>query len=587
MTLKSQNVFTISLLVVIILGLSLPFWKQTQKVLSKESSCICSYDGFGYYMYLPSLLQNGSLKMTPEWAQHQQDNYCNGNLSYQLSQRENGNYINVYHLGLSLVQSPAFLIGHFFAKFFDYPQDGMSMPYHIAYIINAWLFSLLGIYFFYRLMREFFTPLQSTLLLFMMVFGTNYWFTTTNSFDLQHHYLFAIIAAFLFYFFRYLKTSKGKWIPPTLLGLIVLIRPTHLVLGIIPALLFYKEDKKTWFKQLLPYLICGFLWQLPQILYWKLIGDSWFLPNLHLEEVILKDPHFIDFLFSFRKGWLIYSPIFLLMPIGLFYFRKIHLGLFRIIIITLIIEVWIMASWECWWYASSFGQRPMIDIYPLMAIPFGYLFIHIAQLWKQITVGIVISGCIVLNLFQSEQMKNGLLSSDRMTKDHYFYIFGKSQLTNYTDVRLLIDRNDITWTQRKGDFQKIGYQLDTNVLFRSHIHYFTPGSSKRSVIKYPLFQTLSTDEAQIIVSLSWKGEEKSLNTLKCETGNKHNMYSWKLFQLPTTHMIWKDTVFVFNLDDQHHSYDFLDVYFDNSSAGSSWVKNIQINSISLIRNPKK
>ncbi len=574
------------ILLIVVTFLSFPFFKNISATINNKNTCICSYDGYGYYMYLPSMITDHGFDMTHDWAQKQQNTYCGGTHVYQLYDRENGHSINIYHMGLSVLQAPAFFIGHLVAKFTNHPTDGMSKPYHIAYLINAWIFVLLGILFAFRNMRYFFTAIESAMLTFVLLIGTNFWLTATQSYQLQHHYLFATIAAFLFYLLRYIKTNKGKWIPPILLGLIVLIRPTHILLAFLPMMLLHDKNAsfKVWIKKLVPYLICGFIWQIPQLLYWKFIGGSWFLPNLHVEEVILKDPHLFDFIFSFRKGWLLYTPIFLLLPVGFYLFRKHNKSLYKAILFTLLIEIWFMASWECWWYASSFGQRPMVDLYPLLAIPLGFVLFKSGNWMRTSLVTIFVVGCVVLNLFQSEQVERGILSSDRMTRDQYFNIFGKTAFKEDHNLRLLIDRNSLDWIHDRQKYEALNYRFEFPLIYRRSSALIIQPHLQKDLFNYQLFSKLKTDESQLKISLKWKTHTNTTSSeFHLETGNKHNIYGWFNIFLPPTNGTWKDTSYCVNLLDHHHSYDFIKSCVINNSNESIQVKEISIQATSLIR----
>jgi hypothetical protein len=130
----------------IVLLLSVAFMHELLKVSSGENRCVASYDGFGYYLYLAALTDQGTLDVNKEWAQKLQDRYCNGTEVYQLIQRDNGHYLNVYHMGLSVVLAPSFMIGHVWAVAGGFPTDGMSFPYHFMYILNAWIFVVLVLF---------------------------------------------------------------------------------------------------------------------------------------------------------------------------------------------------------------------------------------------------------------------------------------------------------------------------------------------------------------------------------------------------------------------------------------------------------
>ena len=58
---------------------------------------------------------------------------------YQIYETESGHMLIRYPMGLSVLLSPFYLIGHYIAGFSHYSQDGFSLPYQLA-IISGCLF---------------------------------------------------------------------------------------------------------------------------------------------------------------------------------------------------------------------------------------------------------------------------------------------------------------------------------------------------------------------------------------------------------------------------------------------------------------
>jgi hypothetical protein len=104
-------------------------------------------------------------------------------------------------------------------------------------------------------------------------------------------------------------------------------------------------------------------------MYWKYITGELFFNSYVGEQFYFNNSHVLKGLFGFRKGWLIYTPIMLFSILGIYFLRNQLKHFFASISITLFIYIFVIFSWWCWWYGGSFGQRAMIDIYPLLAIP--------------------------------------------------------------------------------------------------------------------------------------------------------------------------------------------------------------------------
>lgn len=569
-----------------VLIISTLFYQQTSKVTSGERTCVASYDGFGYYLYLAAIADQGTLDVSKEWAQNLQNRYCSGVEAYQLVQRENGHYLNMYHMGLSVVLAPSFLIGHFWASTAGYPTDGMSFPYQVTFILNAWLFFVLGWYYLRKLLLLFFLPRDTAILTMVLLIGTNYLITTTEMFVLQHEYVFALVAAFLYYLFRYRNDHRFRFVGPILLGLIVFIRPTHIVLGCIPALLLYDKSKglRNWIKELIPYLVAGFLWQVPQILYWKIVGGTWFEMNLHVNEIILFDAHFTDFLFSYRKGWLLYTPLFVLLPLGFWKLYQYDIRMFYSFIVTSVLSIWFMAGWECWWYASSFGQRPMVDIYPLLILPLAFFMTTIQKpIWK-VVLSVFVVFCVVLNLFQSVQFKRSIIADDRMTKDQYWAVFGELDPTVTNRLRLIVNESDKNWMENRSEYLKLGYHFEQKVLLNSTKTITCPAGEDWGFEHITLLDHLQTEETELKAELAWNVEDSTGSVSLCmEVANKHNVYNWNTIELALLKPKNDSLNYTFTLPSLHHDYDYLQIYLVNRSGKAFHLKRFKLTASSLIR----
>lgn len=568
------------------------FARKVPGIIAENDNCVCAYDGFGYYMYLPSLIHSGDLNMQPAWADSLQKNYCDGAIMYQLVPRENGNFIAVYQMGQAFVEAPAFFIGHLFAKTFGYKADGFTKPYHVAFLLNALLFIFLGLFYLKKLLRLFFSIPLTILLVLIVYVGTNYWITAALSYSLQHIYLFAIIAAMAYYFFKAVLSSQFHYksiiIAAILFGLTTVIRPTHVLLFIFPIIYLwsYFPTKKQLFGILALFPLSSFLWNLPQIIYWKMIGGNWLITNLHTEEIVLIDPHLWDFLFSFRKGWLLYTPVFLLLIPGFYSLRKINKSLYRSLLVLTIVAVWVVSSWETWWYAASYSQRVMVDYYPLLLLPIGF-FLQSLTRKKSLVLGVgsVLFIALFLNVIQSIQFVKGYLHDGRMSKAHYAYIFGQTTIPAYDDYRLLIDRSSFNWEERLRKFHYKDQQLQTSVFFQSNKTFEVLPNSDASIATIPYFERLATDETLFDVELVATTSDTTQSCqLKLESVSKFNCYSWHQIELSQGLRKGENKLtFRYNLPDIRHQADKVQIYIHNPSSAKVRVSSLKISATSLIR----
>ncbi len=149
----------------------------------------------------------------------------------------------------------------------------------------------------------------------------------------------------------------------------------------------------------------------PQLIYWKYatgswiydVGSKWFFLNPWWRV-----------LFGSEKGWFLYTPVAILMILGLFYLKGKP---FRKAIITFaLLNIWIIISWSDWKYGASYSTRALTQSYPIIALALA-AFLDKQWIGKRnpIAIGLIfgILGIIltVLNLYQLSVYNTGKLES--------------------------------------------------------------------------------------------------------------------------------------------------------------------------------
>jgi len=190
-------------------------------------------------------------------------------------------------------------------------------------------------------------------------------------------------------------------------------------------------------------------------------------------------PYLTQVLFSFRKGWLIYTPVMVFALAGFVTLYKDMRNQFLSVFIFFVIAFYVVASWSCWWYADCYSQRALIPMYVFLSLPLGSLIENVFQkqkiIWRIFLV-FVLAGLVVFNLFQSWQFLNGIIHTSRMTKPYYKSVFLKTSIPAGATEKLLVDRSKspeeilnsgkIFKTRLLGfyDFEDVGINPDTNLV---------------------------------------------------------------------------------------------------------------------------
>ncbi len=403
-----------------------------------------SFDVFGYYLYLPLLFIYRDLGIQDiSIIQTIIDTYQNTGTFYQGFQVENGNYVMRYSIGMAIIYLPFFLGGHAWAHIFGYATDGFSQPYQVAVVIAALVYTLIGLLYLRKILRQFFSENLSIFIMMLVLFGTNYFQYITYDGVMPHNFTFTLYTLIIWHTIKWhAQPAKGRaFLIGFLCGLNIIARPPELICILIP-LLWNIHDRESFFAKFhfvrkhlshLLFLIFGaFLIGLPQMIYWKYITGHWVYSTYinHGEGLDLFSPHILQYTFSFRKGWLIYTPIMLFPLIGFYFWYKNNKASFVPLFTYFIIHFYMSASWTTWHYGACFSQRNMIQAYPVLAISLGYFFIRIREfrIWKKILIGTFIMAFFLLNLFQTWQYQHYVLDASRMTWPYYKRVFLKTKV---------------------------------------------------------------------------------------------------------------------------------------------------------------
>jgi len=341
-------------------------------------------------------------------------------------------------MGLSMLWLPFETVAHVYAKNSDYKADGYSKPYSIAIFVAALFYLFWGLWFLRKLLLKYFSDITVAITLILVVAGTNLMHYIIWEPGMSHVYNFFLITAFLFLTIRWLENPT--WLDAILLGLvtglIVLIRPVNGVVVLLPVLwgvssiIDLNSRLKLFLKNWKFILLIGIISLcilLPQLFYWKIATGHWLYYSYQDEKFFFNHPHIINGLFSYRKGWFVYTPIMGIAFVGFImlhrYLKKANVAL----LVTMAVAIYIIYSWWAWWYGGSYSSRPMIDFYGLMAFPLAALLQYTIKLkiWAKASIITVFAAFVWLNQFQMTQYRTSLLHWDSMTKKAYWNILLK------------------------------------------------------------------------------------------------------------------------------------------------------------------
>lgn len=403
-----------------------------------------SWDVLGYYIHLPALFIYNDYGLNDMgWIYKLLDQYHFTGTLYQISTGPDGNPIFFFLMGMAILYSPWFLIGHIIAQLTGFPVDGFSLPYQYSLAVGAMTYTIIGLVYLRKILLTYFDQIVSIITMIIIVLATNYFhFMTVKNLETAN-ILFMMVTLITWNTIQWHKKHKllNLILVSVFIVLTALCKPSEVLVVLLPLLwgVYNKETFKKKVRLIFEYkwqfLIAigvGFLIAVPQMLYWfretgYFIYDSYKNPGVGLD---LTSPHILQSLFSFKKGWLIYTPVMIFAVTGFFTLYKKDKGLFVPIIAYSLVSFYIISSWTEWWYGASFSVRPMITLYPLLGIAMASFFEYLKSkgfVAKGI-VGLMVVLFMILNLFQTWQLWNYILDPYRTNKNYYFAIFGKTHV---------------------------------------------------------------------------------------------------------------------------------------------------------------
>ena len=416
-----------------------------------------SWDVLGYYLPLPATFIYDDFKLKDiSWLDAQNQEKDLTGTYYMIGQNRDGDRMYFFLFGMAVLYLPFFFAGHGIAYFFDYPMDGFSEPYQYAMVAGALIYMVIGLWFLRKVLLQFYSEKVTALVILLLAFGSNY----VHHMSLKNletvNVLFMLCTLVLWYTIKWHRSQKFKYLLGIGLSVTLMawVKPSEILIGIVPLLwtISSKESLKTKWKLIKKNrkqiaqvaLVCLVLIS-PQMIYWmdltgQPIYDSYKNPGVGLDFL---HPYIFESLFSFRKGWFLYTPLALFLVYSLYVLYKKDKVLFYPLFAYFLVAFYVITSWTEWWYGAGFSNRPLITTYPILAIAFGAFLTRVSRAGKPIKVGLSLAllVCVFFNQFYWWQLKHYILDPTRMTEAYFKEVFLKTEIQE-KDRDLLLVRRD-------------------------------------------------------------------------------------------------------------------------------------------------
>lgn len=428
MKFKSWATFVPWLICIVVL------WAILNTSFQKDyKSGIIEADAKGYYAYLPAVFIYHDLNFG-FYKNIELETYYNPNLYYDYRVVNNNKTINRYYAGTAICLLPFFLAGHAITLLTGFPADGYSYYYTMMVHLGALFYLLLALVGLRKLLQSYLINEKViAFVLIAIVFGTNLFYYVLTEFAMSHLYSFTAITWFSFTIRKYFIHSNIKYLiySALLLGIITVIRPVNLLVVLaIPFLAgsyhqlvsgIKSAFTKKWFLLL---AFIGFLILVSvQLLIYKISSGSFIVDSYDKWGFNFLNPQIRNFLFSYRKGMFLYTPVLFLSLTGFIYlFRSSRFQLYTLLGFLFFV-IYVFSSWFMWYYGGSFSQRVMIEFYAFFAI---LLAIAIQEIKSRTLKKVFLSLTVLLILFsqiQTYQYRRMQIHWSDMNKEKYWEVF--------------------------------------------------------------------------------------------------------------------------------------------------------------------
>ncbi|MBL4586220.1 MAG: hypothetical protein JKX84_04060 [Flavobacteriales bacterium] len=387
-------------------------------------------DAQGYYGYLVAAF----IENTFDWEQvtaSYADTYFGGKVEDFTSHVNHR--VNKYFVGVALLSLPFFLLSCITAWLLGFPVDGYSIPFHAGAMLGALFYIGIGLGFLVRFLIRNGIGHRIAMFVAITCFAASGLFHYAVSEPLMSHaYSFSLFCLFLFSVgSAFEKPSTRNIIAATIIfSLIVLVRPSNALVilsvpfitgGFRPLLTAIRKIKNPWRSISVVLVILGGILSIQLLMYWFQVGQL-FVWGYDGEGFNFTHPNMLKVLFSYRKGFFIYTPWAFLGAIGLLFYLLKNKAAGFWLWLCLGFSVYVISSWWSWYYGSSFGMRPLIEYLPFFAFGLAFLLQN-SRKWLRITLVVLSLAFIPINLIQSYQYNRFILHWDRMNSERYWQVF--------------------------------------------------------------------------------------------------------------------------------------------------------------------
>ena len=385
-------------------------------------------DGVNYYVYVRSMLKDGDLDFSNEYAHYGLlDRGDRGDL--QMPTRT-GLRRSIFSIGPAVVWTPFFLLGEAVARVQaaagGHPDlSGYGPCHRNAVALGSLAYGFAGVLLIYALLRRHFgaaTALGAALLTWWATFLD--WYMVEQ--PAMSHAVSTFAAALVLWLWdsrRGCRSPRGFLGLGLALGLAMAIRWQNGVLLLLPALELVQGLREagrgfSGAARAGGGLAVGVLIGVsPQLVAWKVLYDEWLLwvPPHGADFLRLNHPYVLETLFSSRHGLLSWTPVLWLGYLGFVPLLRRRPRLAAPLLPVLLAMTYVNMCSGDWWAGGSFSNRRFDSLLPALALGLGASLDGLrAALERRPRLGLLAAALpfVAWNLSLVEQTRRGLIPRD-------------------------------------------------------------------------------------------------------------------------------------------------------------------------------
>lgn len=331
-----------------------------------------------------------------------------------------GRVRNKYPIGWAVASLPFFLVAHVVALATGGPADGWQPLYFVVIWLGQLAYVVLGLFAARRVLVRYMDTDAATVGVFVGWLASPLLYYQSARLSMPHSLAFALVAIL---YDRVLVAvekpgARAPWlVAGATAGLLLITRPIAAPYLLFPCVVLFRllassATRAATVRQLPWALVPALGFVALQLLAQRSLHGTWRIDTYDSEPFYFAHPQLLATLFSPQHGWLYWHP---LMAIGV---AALAVAVARgrlpwPWLVTLAAITYLNASWWCWWWGSSFGNRSFEGATLFVMAGWGLLWAKTREhtLLHRVTIALLAAGvaanAVLLALYLSGAISRG------------------------------------------------------------------------------------------------------------------------------------------------------------------------------------